>query len=102
MEREVLFWVFISFFVLIGVASLAVQLGWIRSEPSFRKWSLLSFFGAVTGAVVALFKIVFIAPVPATPVIAPTTTTAYTVSLVFPTEAVLPSLKKGTYEYDDV
>ena len=97
--RDVLFWVFISFFVLIGVASLAVQLGFIQSgvSPAFRKWALASFIGAVTTAILGMFKMVFFPAPPPTVATLP----SYSVALVFPATAPPPSLHDGSYEYED-
>jgi hypothetical protein len=55
--QAVLFFVFIGFFVLIGLVSLVVLLGYPRSaDHRFRQWAIPGFVGSVTTAVIALFK----------------------------------------------
>src|SRR5262245_13507440 len=60
--RVVLFWVFTSFFVLIGVSSLLVLLGYRarQVDPAFRKWALRTFIGSVTTAVASLFSLILL------------------------------------------
>jgi len=90
--RDVLFWVFTGFFVVIGIASLLVLLGFGRGrvDAAFRKWALASFVAAVTSAVLGLFRLLFL-----------TTTVTISVTLLHPQDVVSPpSLDKGTYEYD--
>jgi len=94
-QQAVLFYVFIGFFVLIGLGSLAVLLGWIKSaDKAFRKWAVGGFIGAVTAAVVGLFQVSTKPP-----------SSFITVALLPPSEvpAVAASLVlgKGSFEYDD-
>ena len=42
-ERAVLFWVFVSFFSIIGVVSLLAVIGILKTDPSFRRWAIGSF-----------------------------------------------------------
>jgi hypothetical protein len=51
-QHDILFWVFISFFVIIGSASLLVQLKLIDAYEGFRKWSLTTFFAAIVATTV--------------------------------------------------
>jgi pYEATS domain-containing protein involved in immunity len=92
--QAVLFFVFIGFFVLIGLVSLVVLLGYPRSaDHRFRQWAIPGFVGSVTTAVIALFKFSF-ATVSMAPIF---------VTLLAPTGAAAFSpLKSGTYEYDQV
>jgi len=92
-QREVLFYVFTGFFSLIGVGSLMALLGLIkRPDPAFRKWAIGGFLGAVTTAVVGLFRLSFL-----------TTPALITVTLVPPPDAAMPLvLDHGTYQYDEV
>ena len=54
--RDVLFWTFITFFILIGIISLLALLGiFKRVDAGFRKWAVTGFVAAVTTAVVGLF-----------------------------------------------
>ncbi len=62
MERQILFWVFVGFFVVIGFTSLLAAIGVIKADPSFRKWAVTGFIGAVTAAVIGLFNFIFIVP----------------------------------------
>jgi YEATS family len=93
LQREVLFYIFAGFFVLIGIGSLMALLGLIqRPDPAFRKWAVGGFIGAVTTAVVGLFRLSFLA--------APA---LITVTLVPPPDAATPLvLDHGTYQYDEV
>jgi hypothetical protein len=91
-QKEVLFYVFTGFFVLIGVGSLLVLSGLIKNaDRTFRKWALGGFVVAVTGAVVGLFKLSFLSPL-----------ALITVTLVPPgeppTSVVLD--KPGAFRYD--
>jgi hypothetical protein len=47
----VLFWIFVVFFVLIGVIALLTILGVIRADKQFRKWALGGFVVGVVGVV---------------------------------------------------
>jgi hypothetical protein len=89
--QAVLFFVFIGFFILIGLVSLAALLGLVKSaDPNFKRWAVPGFVGAVTATVITFFK--------SLPTIAP-----IIVTLVAPSGALAPSpLKSGTYEYDQV
>jgi hypothetical protein len=86
--RDVLFVVFTGFFVLIGVASLAVLLGFIKTADSkFRNWAITGFLAGVTTAIYGVFKTSFtLAPI--------------VVSLVPPVAMSAP-LKNGMFEYDE-
>ena len=92
-QREVLFYIFTGFFSLIGIGSLLALLGFIkRPDPAFRKWAVGGFVGAVTTAVIGLFRLSFL-----------TTPALITVTLVPPPDAVTPLvLDHGTYQYDEV
>ncbi len=57
--RAVLFWVFMGFFIIIGIVSLLAVVGILKTDPRFRKWALSGFVAAVTGAMITLFKITF-------------------------------------------
>ena len=92
LQQEVLFYVLIAFFVLIGLASLFVLLGYVKSaDKTFRKWAVTGFAAVVTTAVVGAFKIAT-APVPA-PIV---------VTLRTAEGTAFPTLKKGEYRYDEV
>jgi hypothetical protein len=68
-------------------------LGFIkRPDPAFRKWAVGGFLGAVTTAVIGLFRLSFL-----------TTPALITVTLVPPPDAATPLvLDHGTYQYDEV
>src|SRR5262249_45421466 len=56
--NQLLFYVIITFFVLIGLSSLLVLLGVIKTpDKNFRKWAVGGFAAVVTTAVVGAFKI---------------------------------------------
>ena len=50
--RLILFWVFLCFFVVIGVLSLLVATGVLEADPRFRKWAVTGFIGSVVAAVI--------------------------------------------------
>jgi len=91
-QQIVLFYVLIAFFALIGVASLAVLLGFVKTaDRGFRKWAVPGFAGAVVAAVIGVYKA---SNVPAfVPIV---------VTLLPPAGAQPPPLKSGTFQYDEV
>ncbi len=91
-HQDVLFFVFIGFFILIGLTSLAVLLGFVKNaDRKFRQAAVPGFVGAVTTAVIGLFKIAI------TPAVVP-----IVVTLLPPPGVALPALKSGKYQYDEV
>jgi hypothetical protein len=91
-QQIVLFYVFIAFFVLIGIASLAALLGLIPSaDKSFRKWAVPGFVGAVVVAVIGVYKASMVPPF--VPIV---------VTLLAPTGMQPPPLRSGTFQYDEV
>ena len=50
-QRLILFWIFIVFFSLIGIAALLTIVGIVKTEPSFRKWAVAGFAAGVAGVV---------------------------------------------------
>jgi len=91
-QQIVLFYVFIVFFAMIGIASLAALLGLIPSaDKTFRKWSVHGFVGAVVVAVIGVYKAMTIPPL-----------VSIVVTLLPPTGAQSPPLKSGTFQYDEV
>jgi hypothetical protein len=93
-HQDVLFFVFTGFFILIGVGSLSVLMGFPKAaDKSFRKWAVPGFAGAVTTAVIGLFKISFFSAA-LTPIF---------VTLVPPAGmSTALELKSGSYEYDEI
>jgi hypothetical protein len=91
-QQIVIFYVFIAFFALIGIASLAALLGLVPSaDQSFRKWAVPGFGGAVVVAVVGVYKALTIPPF--VPIV---------VTLLAPAGALPPPLKSGAFQYDEV
>ena len=90
--RDVLFWTFITFFILIGIISLLALLGiFKRVDAGFRKWAVTGFVAAVTTAVVGLFRLIFAPEI------------ALFVTLTTPTSMQPPmQLVSGLYEYDEL
>jgi hypothetical protein len=89
--QDVLFWVFLGFFAVIGVLSFLAILGIGHLDPGFRKWAVTGFVTGVAGAVFGLFKVVFSGVV-------------LVVTLV-PAADIPPGtldLKRGTYYYDEL
>jgi hypothetical protein len=90
--QNVLFIVFTAFFILIGVASFSVLLGFFRqADPRFRRWAIPGFFAGVTTAMFGLFRLSFL-----------TSIVPIMVTLVPPDGGVPPILKSGKYHYDEV
>jgi hypothetical protein len=89
MHREVLFWLFVGFFVVIGLVALLAITGVVKTEPRFRRWAVGSFVVAVTGVVIVWAKSQF--PVD------------LFVTLMPPEGAELQTLafERGLYEYDE-
>jgi hypothetical protein len=91
-HQAVLFFVFVGFFILIGLASLSVLLGFCKTaDRRFRQWALFGFFAGVSTAIFGLFKILFITQI--APVV---------VILQPPVGISPPVLKGGTYQYDEI
>lgn len=92
-NQQVLFFVFLGFFILIGLGSLATLLGFVKGVyPAFRKWAVAGFVGSVTLVIVSLFKSTF-------------TTIGPIVVTLLPPLGNLPApafLEKGTFRYDEV
>ena len=89
MQQIVLFYVFVVFFVGIGVLSLLVVSGAIKSDPAFRKWAGTGFIGSVTVAVIGLFYTV-------------TQPVSFVVTLSPPTGTTFLELTKGYFETDEL
>ena len=94
-ERAVLFWVFTGFFVLIGIVSLMVLLGFPKTaDKQLREWALRGFIVGIATAMFGLFRAMFM-PDPAGAFL--------TVALVPPdglTDRLI--LKSGKYAYDEI
>jgi YEATS family len=50
-QHQILFWVFLGFFLVIGLVAVLAILGVIKTEKQFRKWAVGGFVVGVTGAV---------------------------------------------------
>jgi hypothetical protein len=61
-KQLVLFWVFLGFFLIIGVISLLSIIGVLKIEDRFRKWAITGFIVPVVGVIIAMAKI-FLTPV---------------------------------------
>ncbi len=89
--RDVLFFVFTSFFILIGLVSISVLLGFPKTaDKKFRVWAIRGFVAGITTAIFGLFKLFSLAPTP-----------TIVVTLLPPQGISAPILKSGTYEYDE-
>jgi len=55
-QHLILFWVFVGFFVLIGLVALLAIVGIIKTEPKFRNWAVAGFAAGVVGVVVVWAK----------------------------------------------
>lgn len=90
--NQLLFYVIIAFFVLIGLSSLLVLLGYVKApDKAFRKWAVTGFAATVTATVVWAFKL-DVAPPPEPIVVALRTAEGTTI----------PKLKSGQYfRYDE-
>jgi hypothetical protein len=56
MQHLVLFWVFVGFFLLIGVIALLAIMGVIKTEQQFRNWAVGGFAASVIGVVIIWAK----------------------------------------------
>src|SRR5258705_7163457 len=92
--QVVLFVIFTTFFVLIGLACFGVLLGkFKKADPRLSKWAIPGFFAGLTAAVFGMFRVLFLTV--AAPMI------MVTLAPVTETGApATPLLKSGTYEYD--
>ncbi len=93
-QQAMLFWIFMVFFVLIGILSTLAVLGLVTVDERFRKWAVTVFFAGVTGAVVGLFKLSFPGSAPAEPLF---------VTLIPPQNINSRAIKlvEGDYSYDE-
>jgi len=91
-QRDILFYVFTGFFVLIGVISLSVLLGFPKgADRKLREWAVRGFVVGITTVMFGLFRLLFMSPT------APTT-----VVLAPPDGVSRPTLiTKARYVYDD-
>lgn len=89
-QQLVLFWVFLGFFLIIGVISLLSIIGVLTIEERFRKWAITGFIVPVVGVIIAMAKI-FLTPVDSGIQSDLHVTIENTVSL--------PKMKEATYEY---
>ena len=85
--RAVLFWVFLGFFLLIGLVSLLAILG-VRTDPRFKKWAVMGFVVEVAGAVFGLFQMTFAEETP------------IFVTLI-PPQGIMLRLTQGHYTFDE-
>lgn len=90
-QSAVLFWLFVGFFLIIGILSLLAVVGVLKTDPRFRRWAVTGFIAAVTGAVIGLFNITF------------SKQAALFVTLVPPQDVITAPLDLvvGQYKYDE-
>jgi hypothetical protein len=55
-ENLVLFWVFIAFFMVIGIVAILAIVGVIKTDKKFRNWAVGGFAAAVVGVVIIWAK----------------------------------------------
>lgn len=55
-QNLVLFWIFIGFFLTIGIVAILTILGIVKTDERFRKWAVGGFAAAVTGVVIVWAK----------------------------------------------
>ena len=48
-QHIVLFWIFVAFFVLIGIIALLAILGIVSTDKEFRRWAVVGFAAGVSG-----------------------------------------------------
>lgn len=96
-QLDVLFWVFLSFFIAIGISCLLIVMGFVkRADPAFKKWAGRGFVAAVAGVVITLFKVSFTEPPPP-----PAPPPAILVTLMPPTDGNEMNVEKGSFEYGE-
>jgi len=88
-QQNVLFWLFIGFFMLIGLLALLAITGMVKTEDRFRRWAVGGFVVGVTGVVMIWAK-------SQSPV-------DLFVNLMLPDEVDYENvvLESATYEYED-
>src|SRR5262249_42879507 len=90
-QRDVLFVVFTGFFILIGLVSISVLLGFPKTaDRKLREWAVRGFVVGVTTAIFGLFRLFFGPP-----------TVPIVVTLPLPKDAMAVNLKSCRFEYDD-
>ena len=57
LHHSILFWIFISFFVLIGVVALLSIVGVIKTDKAFLKWAVTGFVTGIAGVVFVWAKV---------------------------------------------
>jgi hypothetical protein len=89
MKELVLFWIFVGFFVIIGIISILTIVGIIKTEKRFRNWSVAVFAASIVSVVVMWAK-------------AQPSTNVF-VNLIPPNDININEfeLVSGTYEYSE-
>jgi hypothetical protein len=92
-QNLVLFWVFVSFFMIIGLIAILAIVGVINTDKKFRNWAVGGFAAAVVGVVIIWAK---------TP--SPQSSLDLFVNLEPPAQVKADAfeLKNGIYEYDEL
>lgn len=55
-QHLVLFWVFVAFFLIIGIIAILAIVGVIKTDARFRKWAVGGFAAAIVGVVIMWAK----------------------------------------------
>jgi hypothetical protein len=92
-QNLVLFWVFVSFFMIIGLIAILAIVGIVKTDKKFRNWAVGGFAAAVVGVVIIWAK----TPSPQSPL-------DLFVNLEPPAQVKADAfeLKNGIYEYDEL
>jgi len=97
LQSAALSWVFLLFFIAIGIICLTVAVGLVsRATPWMKKWSGPGFLAALAGVMFSLFKVSFTQPPPP-----PAAPPPILVTLVSPADGTSFSIEKGTFEYGE-
>ncbi len=91
-QHLVLFWVFVAFFMIIGVVAILAIVGVIKTDNRFRNWAVGGFAAAIVGVVIIWAKTQ-----------SPSIPLDIYVNLEPPSEVKADTfeLESGTYEYDE-
>jgi hypothetical protein len=96
-HQELVFYVLLGFFVVIGLGSTAVLFGVIKAAPEFRDWATKGFAAGATSVIFGIFKV--FDPAAAAAPAAGAAPTPIHVTLDAP--AVRAPFKAGKFEYVD-
>jgi len=94
-HQDLVFYVLLGFFILIGLGSIGVLFNLVKASPEFKRWASRGFAAGTTSVIFGLFKV--FEPAAAPPPTAVAALTPIHVTLDAP--AVRAPFKDGKFEY---